>query len=333
MLRTFADQAVIAIENVRLFTELQARNRELTEALEQQTATADILRVISRSPTDVQPVFDTIADNLLRLFDAWDAWVTRYENGLLYHAAVRAGRPDAAPRGPVEAFPPTSELTVGRCVLAAAVIHVEDVETDPVVSARSREIATRYGWRSALAAPMLRAGQVIGVISVTRRREGAFTEREIELIQTFADQAVIAVENVRLFKELRTRTGQLERSVEQLTALGEVSRAVSSTLDLDTVLNTIVTRANELAGTDGCSIFEYDEARGGIPAAREPLHGSAGGGDAGRDQPRDANSQGARRRRPGGRVASPSKCPTSPSKALREPDARLRSCRPAIAQS
>ena len=258
--KTFANQAVIAIENVRLFKELETKNRDLTESLEQQTATGDILRVISRSQTDVQPVFDTIADNLLRLFDAWDAWVTRYEDGLLYHAAVRAGRPEAAPREPIEGFAPTPELTVGRCVLAASVIHVEDVETDPVVSARSREIATRYGWRSALAAPMLRAGQVIGVVTVTRRREGAFTEREIELIQTFADQAVIAVENVRLFKELRTRTGELERSVEQLTALGEVSRAVSSTLDLDTVLNTIVTRANELAGTDGCSIFEYDEA-------------------------------------------------------------------------
>ena len=205
--KTFANQAVIAIENVRLFKELETKNRDLTESLEQQTATGDILRVISRSQTDVQPVFDTIADNLLRLFDAWDAWVTRYEDGLLYHAAVRAGRPEAAPREPIEGFAPTPELTVGRCVLAASVIHVEDVETDPVVSARSREIATRYGWRSALAAPMLRAGQVIGVVTVTRRREGAFTEREIELIQTFADQAVIAVENVRLFKELRTRTG------------------------------------------------------------------------------------------------------------------------------
>ena len=149
---------------------------------------------------------------------------------------------------------------MGRCVLAASVIHVADVLTDSVVSARSREIATAYGWRSALAAPMLRTGQVIGAVMVTRREAGAFTEREIELIQTFADQAVIAVENVRLFQELRARTDELTRSVEQLTALGEVGRAVSSTLDLDTVLDTIVTRANQLAGTDGCSILEYDEA-------------------------------------------------------------------------
>ena len=259
LLKTFADQAVIAIENVRLFKELEAKNRDLTETLEQQTATGEILRVISRSQTDVQPVFDTIADNLLRLFDAWDAWVARYENGLVHMVALRAGRPEAAPRGVIEPFSPTPELTVGRCILAASVIHVADVTTDPIVSARSREIATAYGWRSALAAPMLRDGRVIGAVVVTRRMEGAFTEREIELIQTFADQAVIAVENVRLFKELRTRTGELERSVEQLTALGEVGRAVSSTLDLNTVLTTIVTRANQLAGTDGCSIFEYDE--------------------------------------------------------------------------
>ena len=257
---TFADQAVIAIENVRLFKELEARNRDLSESLEQQTATGDILRVISRSQTNVQPVFDTIADNLLRLFKAWDAWVARYENGLVHMVAVRAGRPEAAPRGPIEPFSPTRELTVGRCVLAGSVIHVADVTTDPVVSTRSREIATTYGWRSALAAPMLRAGQVIGAVLVTRREAGVFSDREIELIQTFADQAVIAVENVRLFNELHTRTGELERSVAQLTALGEVSRAVSSTLDLDTVLDTIVTRANQLAGTDGCSILEYDEA-------------------------------------------------------------------------
>ena len=261
LLQTFAAQAVIAIENVRLFQELQSRNAELTESLEQQTATAEILRVISRSQIDLQPVFDTIADNLQRLFVGWDAWVTRYEDGLLYNVAVRAGLPEVASLRPIaRPFPATPELTVGRCVLAASVIHVADVLTDSVVSARSREIATAYGWRSALAAPMLRTGQVIGAVMVTRREAGAFTEREIELIQTFADQAVIAVENVRLFQELRARTDELTRSVEQLTALGEVGRAVSSTLDLDTVLDTIVTRANQLAGTDGCSILEYDEA-------------------------------------------------------------------------
>ena len=261
LLQTFAAQAVIAIENVRLFQELQTRNAELAESLEQQTATSEILRVISRSQTDVQPVFDTIADNLQRLFVAWDAWVTRYEDGLLYNVAVRTGLPEVASLRPIaRPFPATPELTVGRCVLAASVIHIADVLTDSVVSVRSQEIATAYGWRSALAAPMLRTGQVIGTVMVTRREAGAFTEREIELIQTFADQAVIAIENLRLFNELRARTAELTQSVEQLTALGEVSRAVSSTLDLDTVLDTIVTRAKQLAGTDGCTIYEYDEA-------------------------------------------------------------------------
>ena len=168
LLETFANQAVIAIENVRLFKELEVRNRDLTESLEQQTATAEILRVISRSQTDVQPVFDAIADNLLRLFHAWDAWVARYDGELLHIAAVRAGRPEAAPRGPIEPFPPTPELTVGRRVLAASAIHIADADADPGVSARSREIARSYGWRSALAAPMLRDDQVIGVVMVTR---------------------------------------------------------------------------------------------------------------------------------------------------------------------
>ena len=259
LLRTFADQAVIAIENVRLFQELQARNRDLGESLEQQTATSEILRVISHSQTDVQPVFDTIADNLLRLFDAWDAWVSRYEGGLIHIAAVRAGRPEAAPSRPSEPFSPTPELTVGRCVLAGSVIHVADVETDPGVSARSREVAATYGWRSALAAPMLRVGQVIGVVMVTRKEAGGFTEREVGLLRTFADQAVIAIENVRLFRELRERTDELTRSVEELRALGEVGRAVGSTLDLETVLGTIVSRASQLSGGDGGAIYEYDE--------------------------------------------------------------------------
>src|SRR5262245_56617552 len=201
---------------------LHARDRELTEAHEQQTATSEILRVISRSQTDVQPVFDTIADNLQRLFVAWDAFVTRYQGGLLYNMAVRAGRPEVASIRPMaQPYPATAELTVGRCVLAASVIHVADVLNDSVVSARSREIAMAYGWRSALAAPMMRTGEVIGAVLVTRREAGAFTDREIELIQTFANQAVIAIENVGLFQEFRTRNTQLTDALEKQTATSE----------------------------------------------------------------------------------------------------------------
>ena len=267
LLHTLADQAAIAVENVRLFTELEARNRELTESLEQQTATSEILRVISRSQTDLQPVFDTIADNLQRLFVGWDAWVTRYEDGLLYNVAVRAGLPEVASLRPIaRPFPATPELTVGRCVLAASVIHVADVLTDSVVSARSREIAMAYGWRSALAAPMLRTGQVIGAVMVTRREAGAFTEREIELIQTFADQAVIAVENVRLFTELQEKNrvvieahAEVTEALEQQTATSEILRVISSSpTDLQPVFDAVADNAARLCEAPDVIILRVD---------------------------------------------------------------------------
>src|SRR5207247_3728112 len=116
------------------------------------------------------------------------------------------------------------------------------------------------GWHSSIAGPMMREGAPVGAIVISKAEPGPFSDGQIALLQTFADQAVIAIENVRLFKELQARTGELTQSVEKLTALGEVSRAVSSTLDVETVLDTIVSRASQLASADGCSIFEYDEA-------------------------------------------------------------------------
>ena len=271
LMKTFADQAVIAIENVRLFTELQQKNRALTEAhtqvteaLERQTATAEILRIISHSQTNVQPVFDSIADNAQRLFRAQTAVVCRFDGELLHMGAQR-GAAVAVPREQIQGisyFPmrPSSELTVGRCALTRSVVHTADVQSDVGASAASRTVGRTQGWRSALAVPMMRDQQLAGVVMVTRAEPGAFHPNEIELLQTFADQAVIAIENARLLSELQTRTQELTHSVEQLTALGEVSRALTSTLDLDAVLQTIVTRASQLAGTDACSVFEYDEA-------------------------------------------------------------------------
>ena len=155
---------------------------------------------------------------------------------------------------------PTSELTIGRCALTRSVVHIADVQFDVAASAASAIVGRTQGWRSALAVPMMRDQQLAGVVMVTRAEPGAFHPNEIELLQTFADQAVIAIENARLLSELQARTHDLTHSVEQLTALGEVSRALGSTLDLDAVLQTIVTRASQLAGTDACSVFEYDEA-------------------------------------------------------------------------
>ncbi len=245
LLRTFADQAVIAIENVRLFNETK-------EALERQTATAEILQVISRSPTDVQPVFDAIAESAARLCNANDAQVLRVEGDILHLVAARG----------TTSMPSVRQLTrghlVGRAVIDRRTIHVRDVAQ--ALSEYPETTALQYGVQSALAVPLLREGVALGVIRISRTEIRPFTEEQVALLQTFADQAVIAIENVRLFKEVKSRTAALTRSVEQLTALGEVSRAVSSTLDLETVLTTIVSRAVELTGLDGGVVFEYDEA-------------------------------------------------------------------------
>jgi GAF domain-containing protein/CheY-like chemotaxis protein len=262
LLQTFADQAVIAIENVRLFKELEARNKDLSAALDRQTATADILRVISQAQTDVQPVFEAIADSAMRLLGAWSVLVFRCDGELVRLAAAGGGRP-----GSSEAFMERlgaqwsrPDGLTGRTVLTQTVQQIVDVETDMSWGPVLRENARERGWRSTIQVPMLRGGDVVGVIGVTHVQPGSFEPAEIALLQTFADQAVIAVENARLLTELHARTGQLQRSVGQLTALGEVGQAVSSSLDLETVLTTIVARAVELTGVDGGVVFEYDEA-------------------------------------------------------------------------
>ena len=264
LLKTFADQAVIAIENVRLFTELQQNNHalthahaQITEALEQQTATSEILRVISRSQTDVQPVLDTIVRNAVRLCDGLFSALLQFDGELIHSVAHHNYTPEALEELH-RLFParPTRDLWVGRAILDRAVIHIPDVEAEPEY--QHQTLSRAIGYRSGLFVPMLREGAPIGVIFVARAEPGPFSGSELDLVKTFADQAVIAVENVRLFKELEARTGELTRSVEKLTALGEVSRAVSSTLDVETVLDTIVSRASQLAGGAGCAIFEYD---------------------------------------------------------------------------
>ncbi len=258
LLKTFADQAVIAIENVRLFTELEGRNRDLTEALDQQTATSEILRVISGSQTDVQPVFDTIVASAVRLCNARMGAVHRFDGELVHIVAHHNFPPEAVEvlRG-MYPRPPQPDQASGRAILTRAVAEIEDMLAD---SQYTREVTLAGGWRSILAVPMLRDGVPIGAIVITRSEAGRFADGHIDLLKTFADQAVIAIENVRLFKELQARTTELTRSVDQLTALDEVGQAVSSTLDLQTVLDTIVTRAAKLSGTHGGVIYEYDEA-------------------------------------------------------------------------
>jgi signal transduction histidine kinase len=252
LLKTFADQAVIAIENVRLFRELQARNAALTESLDQQTATADILRVISSSPTAIQPVLDAVAESAARVCGATDAIIMRVED----HQMRRVAHFGAIPL----VLPGTRLLTPGtlggRAILECRPIHVHDIR-DADAAREFPEAAAVSGWRTTLAVPLVREGAAIGAITIRRTDVRPFTDKQIALLKTFADQAVIAIENVRLFTELEARTTELTRSVEELRALGEVGRALSSTLDLPTVLDTILARANVLAGTDGGVIYEF----------------------------------------------------------------------------
>jgi two-component system, NtrC family, sensor kinase len=239
-------------------TQREERTRQLTEALEQETATAELLRVISRSPTDVQPVFDAIAHEAVRLCGASYSLVARFDGELLHltaHEHVRAEGVKAVK----QLFPtrPSRATTTSRAILDRAVVHVPDVLEDPEYD---KSIALGIQNRSTLAVPMLHNGEPIGTISVGRLEPRPFTDKQILLLQTFADQAVIAIENVRLFTELEARTQELTRSVEELQALGEVGQAVSGSLDIESVLTSIVSHAVELSQADAGTIYEFDEA-------------------------------------------------------------------------
>jgi len=273
LLNTFADQAVIAIENVRLFTELQESNRELTTALDQQTATSEVLRAISRSQTDVQPVFDAIVHSAARLLRGYGAALTRIAGDQIELAALTS-TDDAGDAAVRAIFPQSlqSEWPYPQAIRNRAPLNITDFQSDLRWPEAARDRARVRGSRSWVVVPMLHHDAPVGTISVIRREPGGFNDAEVALLKTFADQAVIAIENVRLFKELEARTQELTRSVGELRALGEVGQAISSTLDLRTVLSTIVARATQLSGTDAGVIYEYDEQREVfVPRATEHL--------------------------------------------------------------
>ena len=215
LLQGFADQAVIAIQNARLF-------KETRQALERQTATADILKVIASSPSDVQPVFEAVAERAMSLLDCWSVSVLRFDGEQMHLAAARGALPDSE-QYLRTLYParPDPETNQGRCILERATINVADIQSDP--NPRNRERARARGFRAGLVVPMLRDRRPIGVISASRKEAGAFAANEVELLQTFADQAVIAIENVRLFNETR-------ESLERQTATAEVLQVISNSI-------------------------------------------------------------------------------------------------------
>ena len=250
LLETFADQAVIAIENVRLF-------QELKESLEQQTATSEILGVIASSPTNIQPVLDTIAENAAQLCGADDAVIRRVEGGALRVAAHFGSIPMARQLGRLD--PIERGGFAGRAIQEGRTLHVHDLPAaeDQFPGARERGIA--LGVRTALAVPLLREGEPIGLIHIRRLKVQPFSERQIKLVETFADQAVIAIENVRLFQELQLRNRELTEALEQRTATGEILSVISSSpTDVQPVFSTIAESSMRLCGALFSSVYQFD---------------------------------------------------------------------------
>ncbi len=257
LVQTFADQAVIAIENVRLLEEVQARTRELEETLNYQTAISEVLNVISRSPSDVQPVLDVILQTAVRLCDADGGTVAREVGGRFFRSGQVGFSPEFMELMAREPVALSRGTITGRTLVEGRVVQILDAASDPEYSWIEAQKLGQL--RTLLGVPLLRGKTAIGVIALIRRTVRPFTEKQIELVTTFADQAVIAIENARLFEEVQARTSDLARSVGELKALGEVSQSVNSTLDLKTVLETIVTKAVQLSNTDAGAIYVYSK--------------------------------------------------------------------------
>ena len=269
LLETFAEQAVIAIGSAETYRALQdrtaalaQRNSEFGERIEQQAATIDVLKVMSRTPDDTQPVFDQIVQRAKALCNGNSAALFQYDGALVHFRAVHSDLDlqSSAWASYLSQFPmaPTRGSISCRAILDGQSIHIPDSLAEPGLSPAVRALMADGSFRSQIVIPLLRDGQAIGCISLSSAEPGGFTDSQVALLQTFAEQAVIAIGSVATFKALRERTAELTRSVSELQALEEVLRAVNSSLDLETVLSTIISRAVRLSRADEGMIYEYD---------------------------------------------------------------------------